>query len=549
MSERGIMRKVYLIVFILTGMCVTALISQHGHGQHDQRPELITAYSPSSVIRILEPGQERKSVLTDDAEFKKQKAEDLKLLLINARNAPPEIAADTLIQLLGAGGIGDLAIRRELAKEAFNLAYSTQYRVKMYDAIDDADSRNRMLSYGYSLEMDTLSLQCRSVREMLAIDKQAAREMFEQIVMPELPPLSCEGAMVYDASLYYAVLADILKSAYTKEEVEKNARVQLLSRILARVSSVAEISPAIKVIVGAELQPADLGMVVQMISSRMANLPKDPRTFSSSARVVGGDVRLLAEHCKRLGASNTDLLGSYRSFLRDNITGSICKDHVDVRKTTEWIKAQAEAYNSLLADLDPEGGTRLSRLNADELTPKSIGPAPKIDEYWKSPMAEKLLAGIGRLNFGQNRKKVSLAEREQEKWQRELSEIVGNLRSWSNNKDEAVSEIDYFHQKCNLYELLIQITPKSSPQLDGILSDYIGFLSHNRSQKESLIEWLWQARVPLLTLGYTKQSPDSVLKRYAESGDRLLRLIAEAKSFVVKYKSPDSVIEARRTQQ
>ncbi|MFN0084527.1 MAG: hypothetical protein ACKVX9_03990 [Blastocatellia bacterium] len=543
------MRKVYRIVFILTGMCVTSLIPQQGHGQHDQRPELITAYSPSSVIRILESGQERKSVLTDEAEFKKQKAEDFKLLLINARNAPPEIAADTLIQLLGVGGIGDLAIRREMAKEAFNLAYSTQYRVKMYDVIDDADSRNRMLSYGYSLEMDTLSLQCRSVKEMLAIDKQAAREMFEEIVLPELPPLSCEGAMVYDVSLYYAVLANILKSAYTKEEVEKNARVQLLSRIMARVSSVAELSPAIKVILGAELQPADFGMVVQLISSRMANLPKDPRAFSSSARAVGGDVRLLAEHCKRLGVSNIDLLGSYRSLLRDNLTSVICKDHEDVGKAAEWVNTRAEAFNSLLADLDPEGKTRISRLNGAELTPKSIGAAPKIDAYWKSPMAEKLLAEIGRLNFGQNRKKVSLAEREQEKWQRELTESVGNLRSWSNHKDESVSEIDYFHQKCNLYELLIQITPKSSSQLDGILSDYIGFLSYARSQKESLIEWQWQARVPLLTLGYTKQSPDSVLKRYTESGDRLLRLIAEAKLFIAKYKSPNSVIETRRTQQ
>src|SRR5262249_23458472 len=47
---------------------------------------------------------------------------------------------------------------------------------------------------------------------------------------------------------------------------------------------------------------------------------------------------------------------------------------------------------------------------------------------------------------------------------------------------------DYFHQKCRLFNELLELSPNSSMRL-RMLGEYMAFLEQNRFDRESFIEW------------------------------------------------------------
>ena len=115
--------------------------------------------------------------------------------------------------------------RRALIEEAFRRAAGAQYSIKQRAA--SSTLRNgpaAFLDKAFAQDLDRNSLQCRAVRALLPLDRKQARELFGEIPRPRLRPATCDNALVYDVSAYYATLAELTASAFTPAERAETSR-------------------------------------------------------------------------------------------------------------------------------------------------------------------------------------------------------------------------------------------------------------------------------------------------------------------------------------
>jgi len=487
-----------------------------------------TPTSDSPLERNFPEGQDEKSA-------KKNKInEEVDLLIERARNAPPEIAADIIFQLLEANYVIGPGRKIQLLEELFDLSYNAQHKIKLRGSIDSTDSRIGNLNYAYSLNLDSLSIQCRVIRLMIPIKRDRAVELFKRVQLPDLDPLTCQDLMGYDISIYYDALRDIVSTALTDNENKQIEVRNLIGNAISGTSSSLQFSAVAKMLATLDLTSDELSYFVPAFVIKLKNLSSDPRSLSMSVPGAGAEIRKLVIKCRAKGVVYESILDGYRNFLVENMTKSLCNDYSDISRLSQDVTRNTDSFNDILKEFFPEGNPRILPLKAGQLNPKIIEQSPLIVDYTKTPSGVKLLTGIRNLNFDTNGEPRTLADKEKPAWKNELLNYYNLVNS--SFREEGLSDIDNFHNKCAILGTLLQIVPQSNPKYDDILKDYISFISQNRTQQESVIEWLWQARVVLLRMKLTKQSPDSVLKALSNSGDELLKLIAETRMFTAKNK-------------
>ena len=140
-------------------------------------------------------------------------------LIDQSAAAPPELAADILLRLVEAGKIPDKKIKTDLLEQAFVLAGSARFPIRMIGATveggnmdSDVGVRWRALENG----LDTLSLRCRVIRIMLNVDRKRALELFRSMPPVMIPARSCSDAMVERVDLFYETLALLVNQAFSE---------------------------------------------------------------------------------------------------------------------------------------------------------------------------------------------------------------------------------------------------------------------------------------------------------------------------------------------
>ncbi|MGE0103618.1 MAG: hypothetical protein AB7H86_22585 [Blastocatellales bacterium] len=487
-----------------------------------------TVTNDSPLERNFPEGQDAKSAEKNKID------EEVELLIERARNAPPEIAADLIFQLLEANIAISPGRKIQLLEELFDLSYNVQHNMKLREAIDIADSRIGNLNYAYTLNLDSVSIQCRVVRLMIPIKRDRAVELFKRIQIPDLDPLTCQDLMGYDISIYYDALRDIVSTALTDNENKQIEVRNLIGNAISGISSPLQFGAVAKMLATLDLTSDELSYFVPAFVAKLKNLSSDPRSLSMSMPGAGAEISKLAMKCRAKGVVYESILDGYRTFLVENMTKSLCNDYSDTSRLSQAVTRNTNSFNNILKEFFPDGNPRILPLKAGQLNPKIIERSPPVVEYTKTPSGVKLLDGIRNLNFDTNGEQRTLADKEKPVWKNELLNYYNLVNSIF--REEGLSDIDNFHNKCAILGTLLQFVPQSNPMYDDILKDYISFISQNRTQQENVIEWLWQARVVLLRMKLTKQSPDSVLKALSDSGDELLKLIAETRLFIAKNK-------------
>src|SRR3984885_668982 len=162
-----------------------------------------------------------------------------------ASAAPPEFTADALLRMVESGKLAEKNARRDLVEQAFQLASSTKFAVRMEGVPGTTtDTASGSLSQAYALKLDVLSLQSRAVEDMLPLDPSKARDLFGQMVKPALAPLSCDDALVYEPSEFYRALSAVVNStAFTPKEKAKEEHINLLLESLAQTTSPSQLAP------------------------------------------------------------------------------------------------------------------------------------------------------------------------------------------------------------------------------------------------------------------------------------------------------------------
>jgi hypothetical protein len=395
-----------------------------------------------------------------------------------AHSAPPEFAADALLRVEESGKVADRNVRRDLTEQAFRLAGSAKFPVRMRGVPGSTmDTRSGYLSQAYDLKLDALSLQSRAVRDLLSFDTAKGRGLFLEIPRPSLAPLTCDDALVYDVSDFYQTLVAIANATFTQKERDKEEHVSFLLDYLGQATSSVQLAPLARVIQAANVTPAQREILWNRFNGLLEGIQVDDRSFSASL----GDLS---------------------------------------QQVTQEMQASFEKYRQKSSGCkDDTGGSLVVSGSAE---PPKASATPKIERYWQSPEAQRLLVEANKLRFGSAGKPLSDADRSTREWQQQLTDFLSQLADWTPNQEKA--EADFYHQKCVVFEALIElITP--GEQRDKTLQAYIDFITNSNLQQQSPVEWFMHAHSMLERVRSTNNGePAKLLDAFQSSGNPVLAL-------------------------
>src|SRR2546421_10649537 len=119
------------------------------------------------------------AVLGVRAQPRRIQATDIRELVRQARNLPPDFAADALIRLAGSPRIRDNEWRRALIDDAFGRAYAAQAPYARASTLGvPPDTRQGAGLLSYTTTLTRLTLQVRAAQLMLMLDPDHARDLF-----------------------------------------------------------------------------------------------------------------------------------------------------------------------------------------------------------------------------------------------------------------------------------------------------------------------------------------------------------------------------------
>ncbi len=165
---------------------------------------------------------------------------DLDRIVQLANATPPEFAADALLRVAAVTKV-DKRLRIELIDRAFHLASGAQFRTPLIADSTYADTGAAMIVAAAKLNLDTLSLQTRGVRDMLQLDKHSARELFLEIGQPAVE-VACDRPQP-DTSSLYAVLAAVANDTFTEQERKKEEHLNLVMSYISRAALPSQLAP------------------------------------------------------------------------------------------------------------------------------------------------------------------------------------------------------------------------------------------------------------------------------------------------------------------
>jgi hypothetical protein len=378
-----------------------------------------------------------------------------------AAAAPPEFTADALLRMVESGRIADKNARRELVEQAFQLAASAKFGVRMEGLTGTpADTRSGSLSQAYGLKLDVLSLQSRAVRDMLPLDQSKARELFGQMLNPTLAPLTCDDALVYEPSEFYQALTAVVNGAFTPKEKTKDLHFNLLIDSLGQVTSPSQLPALATVIESAGVTAAQRQTLWARFNGLLESMQPDARSFAASLPAL----------------SVLTAPGFQPLFEKYRLRGHGCE-----------------------TDSAPSSGKQPS--------------TPKLDLYWQSASARQMLQTGKTLRFA--------ADRTNADWQQQLADYLNLIASWT--QDTTESDAVFYHEKCMVYTSLLDLVT-SGPLSDRILADFVDFAGSSGLYQQSPVEW-WLEPSTLLDRSQNNPGLHSrVLQAFHDSGNPVLAL-------------------------
>ena len=387
-----------------------------------------------------------------------------------AQTTPPEFTADALLRIAESGKIDDRDAVRDLVEQAFRLAGSAAFRVRMRALPGTTtDTRSGILNQAYDLKLDALSLESRAVRDILAIDKAKARDLLREISPPTLAPLTCDDALVYDVADFYRTIGMVANAAFSEKERAREENVNLILDYLGQASSPAQLAPLARLVRNANVTPPQRELLWSRFNGLLENIPGDERSYSASLSSMSAE-------------SGPEMEVSLEKYKR---SGSTCKGDASSATTT-------------------------------------TASTPKLERFWQTPKSKKLLEDGLKLRLASDGRLFTDVERSTREWQEQLTGYLSELADWTAGEEPSATV--YYHQKCLVFEALIELIP-AGPQRDKALLDYVNFVGNPDLQRQSPVEWFIEAHS---VLERVRHAEDATLGKlgdaYQHSGNTVLTL-------------------------
>lgn len=429
---------------------------------------------------------------SDDSKEQKRSAE-IETFITYAQSVPAEFSADLLIRLAESGEIKDGKRRQDLLIEAFYSAAKAQQPLKLAALPGSAvDSRSGYRANSFRLGLDSLSLQCRAIRALMPLNKQKARQLFDEIKL-KLDKLDCENALAYDVDSFFDTILVIAQTGFSSEEIQRGEHIYFVENYVSKINSPNQIKPAIKVLTSVKTTSLELARLGRAFSSALAKVPTDDRAFSAPWNSTMSSIDGLVSKFTQRGLPGDEIIESYRTYLINQLTGPRCTETVVSKEQKTLETSLVTHFNDKLRSLAYKN---ISPISEDEIKPGRREGSVRDEEYWTSAKSKSILSTMRRLRFKSSGNEFDRQDKESSEWQSQLSDLMRALAVWVPSDEK--SEEDYFHQKCVIYDALINAIPAGN-QYDGlrdeVLRDFATLLSDSPLQKAKPAEWFLHAKI------------------------------------------------------
>lgn len=441
---------------------------------------------------------------------------------------PAPLAADALIRIAAKMSAQCPVVAQDLLRLAFDQASSVNLEMPFKVAITySTDSRVAFMGDGYSLQMDRLSLQARAVLQMAAINASEAIRLFQNIPPPRPPASNCSSAFVADVSMYDKALSKILEVLRTRtprNEAEAQLPYSLLEQAITATTSPTQLLPLAEAMRETDIDSANLSSLLNLLSARITNFPVDDRSLNSGNYWDG-----LVDLCDLAWKNKlprSSLVQAYRDYLDRSVHGPHCADNL---KDPASLTSTRKSMNRDLAMLAPS----IAPITVPEAVPV-IEFRPDTGEYWQSAKGKLLLMDAKHLNFDDQWKPFSDADRQKPEWRDRVQHMLDDIEHWyeSDEQDSA----DYYHERCILLSRLLSQLPPG-PLYDRVLMLWINTLEGSLLQWDSPAEWYYGVKefleptkkgpIPLVRISALKQLSDAnlhalgVLEEFLQWGQKV----------------------------
>jgi acetyl esterase/lipase len=428
-----------------------------------------------------------------EAAIAKNRNPELVRLIDELRAAPPEFAADSMIKISGHPDIDD-AWKSEILEEAFRIAFDAQHPYKLSHLSESqVETRTGYKGLAFDLKMDRLSLQLLATLNMVRLDPKKARLLWGEMRKPKPEPLKCEETLIYDFADYYRAMVEMARRAFTREELSIGEEVQFVDSHIVNIVSPIEVTEAAVAIMDLKTEPDQFNAIVETYSRALENVANDNRSFWSNADLLSASALGLAAVCQRRGFPADFLLTRYRDYLVRQLSAPRCADNLPAG-------GKAARRPKFVTDLNAALNRYeyIPKVTDDDVKPRKIDSAASFYPYWTTRRARSLAEKIPALRYGQVPKPytrlttdkapepLSYEARLSSEWQYKLSDFLREMAEWK--PEHEASPDDYFHQKCRLFNELLELSPNSEMRL-RMLDEYMAFLEQNRFERPSFIDW------------------------------------------------------------
>jgi hypothetical protein len=492
---------------------------------------------------------------------------EIKALIDEARNTPPEFAANVMTTLARHPEVDD-AWKIEILEEAFFFASKAQHpgRMRYLDKFH-AETRAAYQSRAFDLKFDRLSLQTEILRQLVEVHPAMAWELWNRSPGTGIRLLKCEETLLNEADDYYKFLPDFARKVMTKEQIVNEEHTRFLELQLRQIGSPAQIIPAGQAILLFKPNREQFDSLIKAFSQGVRNVARDNRSFQPMAEPATAFILLLADECRARGLTFGHLLEAYRDYLVNQMNAPPCADNYFVNGRPVGRPQYIDLFNNALKAYKPN-------LTIGGVSPTRLDVEAQYYSYWQTPQARSLYRGLHALMYGSSENPItdprplnaragSMPNRYDNpyddprtrraeprlvpyelrlllRWRHRLGDYLYELSKWK--PDHERTESDYFHQKCAIYGSLISVTPRSNMSIQ-LVGEYLAFLNANRFNRESFIEWYLHV-ADLLRRSRTmeKEASEFLLDAMSGADDQVIRMTIK----LIPYFEAVAAAKARR---
>jgi hypothetical protein len=410
-----------------------------------------------------------------------------------AHGAPGEFAADALLRIAALDAL-DAPQRVRLIEEAFHRADEAQQPYKRRNAMPNIPSNVQFQQRAFAQDLDALSLRTRAIEEMLPLDAAKARQLFLDLPPLDLPPVSCEEVMAFDVSSYYQALTGVALRGFTPKEMHNGDAAQFVSQRIARISSPAEIAPAVRAITGAGLDDLQFAEVLAAFTDALKRISKDDRSFTFYLPDAGAAVQSLIGDIGRYQLSPLPLIEAYRLYLVSNFTAARCADDNVMTGSAASGPRPALDSRSIEAIRFFNESVRAAPLQAIQATEAVAASKSGVATGLRSCVSQAC-SSIARqyraLIFSPEGSPMPNSVRDTMEWRRQFEEVLAALRDWPDSAPDADGDdaVQQFREKCVFYTELAAL-PRDSRLDQTVLIALLDYLQRSRDRARTRIEWL-----------------------------------------------------------